>query len=657
MRTAVASAKWMRMLRCVRRTWITPSNAQLRLWRTAGVRRTLMRREFAPAAPSPPRGRSRAGGAVRGRGARARPPRRPGGRARRPRAGAARRRGARRGRRSGTRGRGGRAPRRRPRRRRRRFGWRSRPGSPAALRARLLGVALVRLDDALDEHVAHDVLVAELDELDPVDLRQDAPHVDETGGLVLREVDLRYVTRDDHLRAEAQPGQEHLHLLRRRVLRLVQDDEGVVERPPPHERERRDLDRAPLHVRGQAVGVEHVVERVEQRTEVGVDLREHVPRKEAEALSRLDRGPREDDPAHLAVGERRDGQRHREVRLAGAGRSDAEGDRSRPDGVDVALLVDRLGCDLLAAVAPDDVLEHLARILGGVERGEDRVDGARPDRVAAFHELDELVHHQARRVDLAVVTLEGELVAAETDGAPHSVAQSAKDPVVDGGQLRCDLVGDREDLLQRSKSSGRSRPSRARAYARATPGPAYASPPGRAAAPAPGRRRGGPQAAHERPASAGVPQVGSYHANAHARHPECGRKRNGATAFERAGLSPSAPGPQASFSRTSWLTAEPSARPATCGMTSAITRPRAPSDVAPVSAIASSTIRSSSFSPSGSGMNSSMTSSSSSSFSACSSRPPERNASAASARRLRSRWSTWSSSSSFSSRPSSFSAA
>ena len=30
---------------------------------------------------------------------------------------------------------------------------------------------------------------------------------------------------------------------------------------------------------------------------------------------------------------------------------------------------------------------------------------------------------------------------------------------------------------------------------------------------------------------------------------------------------------QASFSRTSWLTAEPSARPATCGITSAITRP------------------------------------------------------------------------------------
>ena len=55
---------------------------------------------------------------------------------------------------------------------------------------------------------------------------------------------------------------------------------------------------------------------------------------------------------------------------------------------------------------------------------------------------------------------------------------------------------------------------------------------------------------------------------------------------------------QASFSRTSWLTTEPSARPETRGMTSAITRPRWWIDVAPTSAITSSTISSSSSSES-----------------------------------------------------------
>ena len=69
------------------------------------------------------------------------------------------------------------------------------------------------------------------------------------GGLVARQVDLRHVAGDDDLRAEAEPRQEHLHLLGRGVLRLVEDDEAVVQRAAAHERERRDLDRAALHVR------------------------------------------------------------------------------------------------------------------------------------------------------------------------------------------------------------------------------------------------------------------------------------------------------------------------------------------------------------------------------------------------------------------------
>ena len=47
------------------------------------------------------------------------------------------------------------------------------------------------------------------------------------------------------------------------------------------------------------VGVHHVVERVEERAHVGVDLREHVAGQEAEPLAGLHRGTGEDDPADL----------------------------------------------------------------------------------------------------------------------------------------------------------------------------------------------------------------------------------------------------------------------------------------------------------------------------------------------------------------------
>src|SRR5439155_25799262 len=119
------------------------------------------------------------------------------------------------------------------------------------LRAGLLRMPAVGLDDPLYELVPDNVLVAEADEGDAVERAEDVLHLDQTGRLLPRKVDLRDVPGDDDLRPEAEAGEEHLHLLGARVLRLVEDDERVVERPPAHEGERRNLDDALLHVRGE----------------------------------------------------------------------------------------------------------------------------------------------------------------------------------------------------------------------------------------------------------------------------------------------------------------------------------------------------------------------------------------------------------------------
>src|SRR5262245_11174119 len=291
--TAKAIAKWMRMFRCVRRTWITPSNAKLKLSSSDGPRRVGAAITRAPprGAPSRRRGRSRAGGAGRGRAAPATCRRRPEGTALCPRAGAERRWAARLARRSGTRGRpsprpgrgirpstcasrqdrrsaargrprrcprprarGARALRRPVGRPRSRFGSRSQPSATTSLptlRAGLLRVLAVRLHDALDELVTHDVLVPEADERDSFERPEDVLHLDQTRRLLAWQVDLGHVPGDDDLRAEAEPCQEHLHLLGARVLRLVEDDERVVQRAAAHERQRGDLDDALLHVGGE----------------------------------------------------------------------------------------------------------------------------------------------------------------------------------------------------------------------------------------------------------------------------------------------------------------------------------------------------------------------------------------------------------------------
>src|SRR5205807_2393790 len=86
------------------------------------------------------------------------------------------------------------------RRSRRPNGCRSRSRSPFAGRPGLLGVELVRLDDALNELVPHDILVAELHELDAFDRTQDVLHLDQPRGLLARNVVLRYVAGIDDLR-------------------------------------------------------------------------------------------------------------------------------------------------------------------------------------------------------------------------------------------------------------------------------------------------------------------------------------------------------------------------------------------------------------------------------------------------------------------------
>src|SRR5260221_4246882 len=128
----------------------------------------------------------------------------------------------------------------------------------------------VRLHDVLDERMAHDVSLVEMDEGDAFDVADDLHRLDKPGRAAYGQVDLRDVARDDRLRAEPQAGQEHLHLLRRRVLRFGGDDEGVVQRAAAHERDRRDLNPAPLEQALGALRLDHVLDAVLERPPAGV---------------------------------------------------------------------------------------------------------------------------------------------------------------------------------------------------------------------------------------------------------------------------------------------------------------------------------------------------------------------------------------------------
>ncbi len=109
------------------------------------------------------------------------------------------------------------------------------------------------------------------------------------------------------------------------------------------------------------------------------------------------------------------------------------------DAVDVALLVDGLGRDAQAAVAPDDVLEHLGGRLVRVQRAGDGADRAGPDLVAARDQVGELAHDALARARLILRALQREQVAAQEDAALQMALQRAQHGVLAARQLGRDI--------------------------------------------------------------------------------------------------------------------------------------------------------------------------------------------------------------------------
>ncbi len=245
--------------------------------------------------------------------------------------------------------------------------------------------------------MAHHVPVRKPHHGDAVDILQRLHRIGQARARSGGQVNLTEVAGHHHARALAQPSQKHLHLLAGGVLGLVEDDEGVVQGAAAHEGQRRHLDIAAGQPFDHLVAGQHVVERVVERPEIGIDLLADVAGQEAEPLAGLDRGTRQDDAVDLAGLQQRHRRRHRQVCLAGARGAKAENQFVGPHGVDIGRLGRRPRCD-----PPAPGLDHLARPadaaarrvgsqLAGLGQADDGVDLALVGRRTI---LDSLIQGQ-----------------------------------------------------------------------------------------------------------------------------------------------------------------------------------------------------------------------------------------------------------------------
>ncbi|TSE25593.1 hypothetical protein Tsedi_01178 [Tepidimonas sediminis] len=291
-------------------------------------------------------------------------------------------------------------------------------------------LAVLRAVDARHQRVAHHVGAGQPRECNPRHAPQHALGVDQARQLRARQVDLADVAGDHGLGAEADARQEHLHLLRRGVLRLVQDHEGVVERAPAHEGQRRDLDLLALQRLLHRLEAHQVVQRIEQRAQVGVHLGRQIAGQKAQPLAGLHRRARQHQPLHGAALQRIDRARHRQIRLAGARGADAERDVVPGDGGQIARLVGGAAADLAAAR-----LQH--------RRG--RV-GLRLRAVAGQHQLHRLGRHRVAR-DLVqrlqhLQRLRGGGLAPFDAKVPEAVRDAHLQRRLDGAQVRIQRAAD-----------------------------------------------------------------------------------------------------------------------------------------------------------------------------------------------------------------------
>ena len=185
-------------------------------------------------------------------------------------------------------------------------------------------------------------------------MAESAEGVDQSAGDFWRQVDLRDVAGHDDLRLLSHACQEHFHLGDRRVLALVEDHERAVEGPAAHVRQRDDLDHVGFEVSLHLLETETIVQGIQQRAQVRIELGVHVAGQEAEPLARFDRRPDEHDLADLVLSQSIHGHRDGEVRLARSGRPDAERHIVLANRFDVIELTGRAWVNLLGSVKDID---------------------------------------------------------------------------------------------------------------------------------------------------------------------------------------------------------------------------------------------------------------------------------------------------------------
>ncbi len=196
---------------------------------------------------------------------------------------------------------------------------------------------------------------------------------------------------------------------------FIENDIGIRERAPTHECQGRDLDLAAGDARRHLLARKRVVE----RTQIGIDLLLQIARQKAQALARLDRRPRQDDPVDLAADQHLYRFGHGKIGFPGPRRSDPKDQILGRQGPDIGGLARRTrrnqpltGRDRQVLGMNGARLVRLALLVTGARHPHRGIDLGFGDLQAFFQALVKRLQRRAGRIDRRRIAGDLNMIAA-----------------------------------------------------------------------------------------------------------------------------------------------------------------------------------------------------------------------------------------------------
>ena len=135
-----------------------------------------------------------------------------------------------------------------------------------------IGCIFVGFDYILYKPVSYDVRSVEIYAFDAVNVFQYPYGVLQSAAYSSRQVYLGDISGYDHFGIEAEPCQEHFHLLRGSILCFIEDDKAVIKGTASHICEGSDFDIAALNIFLIGLRAEHIEQCIVKRAQIRVDL-------------------------------------------------------------------------------------------------------------------------------------------------------------------------------------------------------------------------------------------------------------------------------------------------------------------------------------------------------------------------------------------------